>query len=96
MSYIDPKITGKVIDKASLVPKTQEKSKNFNLNSREMEVLRLITQGFSNAEIAERLFLSEGTVRNYTRGIFSKLGVTTRTQAAIAAVKFGFIDISNL
>jgi DNA-binding NarL/FixJ family response regulator len=96
MSYIDPKITGKIIDKASQVPEVHESSGDFDLNDREMEVLRLIAQGYSNADIAERLFLSEGTVRNYTRGIFSKLGVTTRTQAAITAIKFGFVDLTNL
>lgn len=96
MSYIDPKITGKVIDQASLAPKSRDDTQKFDLNEREIDVLMLIAQGFSNADIAERLFLSEGTVRNYTRGIFSKLGVTTRTQAAVAAIKFGFVDLTDL
>ena len=95
-SYIDPKITSKVINKAASVPQTAKSNRHFKLNEREMEVLKLIAQGFSNADIAERLFLSEGTVRNYTRGIFSKLGVSARTQAAVAAIKFGLVDLSDL
>lgn len=95
-SYIDPKITSKVIDKAASVPRTAKSEHRFDLGEREMEVLELITQGFSNANIAERLFLSEGTVRNYTRGIFRKLGIAARTQAAVAAIKFGLVDLSDL
>jgi len=95
-SYIDPKITSKVIDKAASVPKTPENGSHFDLSEREMDVLKLIVQGFSNADIGERLFLSEGTVRNYTGGLFSKLNVTTRTQAAVVAIKFGLIDLSDL
>ena len=95
-SYIDPKITSKVIDKAASIPKPPENGNHFDLSEREMDVLKLIVQGFSNAEIGERLFLSEGTVRNYTGGLFSKLNVTTRTQAAVIAIKFGLIDLSDL
>ena len=95
-SYTDPKITGKIIEKAASLPPVRGQKDQFKLSDREMEVLRLIAQGFSNGDIAERLFLSEGTVRNYTRGIFSKLGVSARTQAAITAIKFGLIKIDDL
>lgn len=95
-SYIDPQITGKVINKATSIPEPKEKNENFNLSEREMDVLRLIAHGYSNADIADRLFLSEGTVRNYTRDIYTKLGVSARTQAAVAAIKFGLVDLSDL
>ncbi len=95
-AYIDPKITNKVIERANSIPEPSGSDRHFDLSEREMDVLRLIAQGFSNSDIADRLFLSEGTVRNYTRGIFAKLGVSARTQAAVAAIKFGLVDLSDL
>jgi DNA-binding NarL/FixJ family response regulator len=95
-SYIDPKVTARVIEKASSIPQTSKSLRNFDLSEREMEILKLIAQGFSNAEIGDRLFLTEGTVRNYTRGIFAKLGVSARTQAAVTAIKFGLVAISEI
>jgi len=55
------------------------------LSKRELEVLRLISDGLSNAEIADTLYLSVGTVKAHTRSIFSKLGVNSRTQAVAQA-----------
>lgn len=55
------------------------------LSSREIEVLSLIAQGASNKEIAERLVISEGTVKNHISNILSRLGLRDRTQAAIYA-----------
>ena len=95
-AYIDPKITGKLIEKSTSLPEVLKNGNRFDLSEREMEVLKYIARGFSNADIAERLFLSEGTVRNYTRGIYSKLGVSARTQAAVTAIKFGLIDLKEL
>ncbi len=63
-----------------------------NLTEREHEVLLLISHGKSNAEIAESLFLSEGTVRNYVSSILEKLDVTDRTQAAVIAIRSGLVD----
>ena len=54
-------------------------------------VLLLVGQGMSNSEIAERLFLSEGTVRNYVSAVLAKLQVADRTQAAVLAVKHGLV-----
>jgi DNA-binding NarL/FixJ family response regulator len=55
------------------------------LTDREREILDLIAQGHSNAEIAERLVLSPNTVRNYVSNIFSKLQVVDRAQAIVRA-----------
>ncbi|MEZ4668679.1 MAG: LuxR C-terminal-related transcriptional regulator [Anaerolineae bacterium] len=55
------------------------------LSERELEVLRLIAEGLSNAEIAEKLFLSVGTVKVHTRNIYSKFNVSSRTQAIAQA-----------
>jgi DNA-binding NarL/FixJ family response regulator len=59
------------------------------LTEREIEVLRLIANGLSNADIAGRLFLSEGTVRNHVSSVLAKLGVSDRTQAAVIAIQHG-------
>jgi pimeloyl-ACP methyl ester carboxylesterase/DNA-binding CsgD family transcriptional regulator len=60
------------------------------LSPREREVLGLITEGLGNAEIAERLSISEKTVRNHVSNIFDKLGVWTRAQAIVLALDRGF------
>ncbi len=59
------------------------------LTEREHEVLALIAQGYTNTAIAERLYMSPKTVRNYVSSIFSKLQVSDRTQAAIRAREAG-------
>jgi len=60
------------------------------LTAREREVLALITEGLGNAEIAERLSISEKTVRNHVSNLFDKLGVWTRAQAMVFAHDHGF------
>jgi DNA-binding NarL/FixJ family response regulator len=60
------------------------------LSPREREVLALITEGLGNAEIAERLSISEKTVRNHVSNVFDKLGVWTRAQAIVLALDRGF------
>ena len=62
-----------------------------DLSEREQEVLKLLAQGLTNAEISERLFLTKGTVRNYVSAILEKLGLEDRTQAALIAVRYGLV-----
>lgn len=65
-------------------------SNNENqLTEREIEVLKLISNGMSNKEIAAALFISEKTVKNHISNIFRKLDINDRTQAAIFAIKHG-------
>ena len=88
-TYVDPSVAGKVLEQVSshqTQPATLITSK---LTDREIEVLRLIANGMSNTDISERLFLSEGTVRNHVSAILAKLGVSDRTQAAIIAIQHG-------
>jgi pimeloyl-ACP methyl ester carboxylesterase/DNA-binding CsgD family transcriptional regulator len=61
-----------------------------SLSPREREVLALITEGLGNAEIAQRLSISEKTVRNHVSNLFDKLGVWTRAQAMVFAQDHGF------
>ena len=61
------------------------------LTDRESEILALITQGNSNAEVAELTFLSPNTVKSYIRTIYRKIGVSSRTQAVLWGVDHGFL-----
>lgn len=93
-SYLDPAIAGKVMQQAATSPEQirQRPPEVEALTEREQEVLALLAQGHSNPEIARRLHLAAGTVRNYVSVIFQKLGVSDRTQAAVAAVQRGLVD----
>lgn len=55
----------------------------YHLNEKELELLKCVASGFNNKEIAEKLFLSEGTIRNYLSDLMDKLNVRDRTQLAI-------------
>jgi DNA-binding NarL/FixJ family response regulator len=64
-----------------------EAAASQGLSPRELDVLRLIVEGLSDREIAERLFISPRTVMRHVAGIFNKLGVNSRTAAATWAVR---------
>jgi DNA-binding NarL/FixJ family response regulator len=91
---IDPQVAGKILERVASQPKPAAPDQKLVslLSEREHEVLRLLAKGLGNAEIAQTLFLSEGTIKNYVSAIFSKLGVTDRTQAAILAIRAGLAN----
>jgi len=93
-THIDPSVGGKLFKQIShsTPPAPQQTTLADSLSERELDVLRLLAQGMTNAEIAEKLFLSEGTVRNYVSAIFDKLEVSDRTQAAIIAIRHGLAN----
>ena len=68
-----------------------EPVKAWPLSQRERQILSEVARGASNKEIAERLFLAEGTVKNHVTNILSKLGVRDRTQAALRARDVGLV-----
>ncbi len=88
-TYIDPSIAGKVLEQVSSQETQPVTMITRKLTDREIEILRLIAQGLPNQDIARRLFLSEGTVRNHVSAILAKLGVSDRTQAAVLALQHG-------
>ena len=84
--WIHPKIASIInhtFVNAKLIPKD-----DFNLTSREKEVLVLLTQGLSNTEIAEKLIISTHTAKAHVCNILTKLSVTDRVQAAVKATKY--------
>lgn len=88
-TYVDPLIAGKVLDRITSQQTQPATLLTAKLTDREIEILRLIASGFSNTDIAAKLFLSEGTVRNHVSAILNKMGVSDRTQAAIIAIQHG-------
>ncbi|MEO0539701.1 MAG: response regulator transcription factor [Cyanobacteria bacterium P01_A01_bin.105] len=88
-SQLGPGILQKMVSKLSTAsPAEPELPAGFeSLTPREREVLKLLGEGASNKEIAQQLFLSEGTVKNHVTNVLSRLDLRDRTQAALLAVK---------
>jgi DNA-binding NarL/FixJ family response regulator len=93
-ALIEPSVARKVVAEfARLAPPSRAPETGLAepLSEREMEVLRLLASGLSNREIAARLSLAQGTVKNYVTNVLQKLGVRDRTQAAVRARELGVI-----
>jgi DNA-binding NarL/FixJ family response regulator len=88
-TYLDPQVAGKLIDQVANQQENPPSLITDKLTAREADILRLIARGMTNAEIADQLHLSAGTVRNNVSAIFTKLNVSDRTQAAILAIRHG-------
>lgn len=88
-TYVDPAVAGKLFAQVSRGGSASAPSLARILSERELDVLRLVALGLNNGDIAQKLYLSEGTVRNYVSAILAKLGVADRTQAAVLALRAG-------
>jgi DNA-binding NarL/FixJ family response regulator len=96
-THVDPAVAGKLFARvAAQGAAPPDTSIADDLSAREREVLSLLARGLTNAEIASRLYLSEGTVRNYVSSILAKLNVSDRTQAAVLALRYGLADLADL
>lgn len=92
-THVDPTVAGQLFDRVSSgAAPDADSTVAADLSARELDVLRELGRGLTNAEIATKLFLSEGTVRNYVSAVLSKLGVGDRTQAAVLAIRHGLVD----
>jgi NarL family two-component system response regulator LiaR len=90
-SSLHPLIARKVLEELS---RPSERPLTLDpLTPREVEVLRLVAQGLENAEIAERLVITEATVRTHVSNITGKLHVASRTQAALYALREGLASL---
>jgi DNA-binding NarL/FixJ family response regulator len=95
--FLVPSVTAKVVSEFSRIskpaPRSQENFLPDPLSPREIEIIRLVATGASNKEIAEKLVISEGTVKNHLSSILSKLSVRDRMQAVLKAKELGIITI---
>lgn len=91
-SMLDPSLTQRVFTEVRRAIQQEEVAAFTDLTPQEMQVLAAIVKGNTNREIANGLFLSEGTVRNYVSSILSKLGVSNRAEAAAYAVQHHLKD----
>lgn len=80
---------------ARLISRDMDREKIDSLSERELEVLRLVSAGFLNKDIAEKLFISERTVKNHLFNIFKKINCSDRTQAAIFCIRNGLVRVDN-
>ena len=88
-AFIDPKVVGKVLMQTANSQACSPLEITSKITKRELDVLRLVAKGFSNTDIAEKLHLSKGTIRNHVSAIFTKLKVNDRTQVTILAIQHG-------
>ena len=93
---VDSAVAGKLFARVVQGTPGPQSSLIDTLTEREKDILRLLGAGLSNADIAARLFFSEGTVRNYISSILDKLGVADRTQAAVLALRCGLADLGQV
>ena len=85
-SLLDPSVTQRVLERIR-TGGSSEPAELQSLTPQERRILTLITEGLTNRQIGEQLFLAEKTVKNYVTSILSKLGMQRRTQAAVLASK---------
>jgi two-component system NarL family response regulator len=92
-SLIAPQVAGSLLARLRLLGAPDVRPPAApGLSDRELEVLRLLVTGYDNGQIGTQLHLSAGTIKHHVSSILEKLGVDNRVQAAVAAVRRGFVD----
>ncbi len=90
---ISPAVAGKLLSEFRRRPwRDPSQTAGWDLTARELGVLQLVTEGLSNAEIAARLYIVEGTVKNHLHNILEKLHLDNRLQAATYAIREGLVE----
>lgn len=96
-SAMDPQVTRTVVEHMSgMSQRAHGQAIIERPSDREMHALRLLIRGLSNREIAQEMSISPRTVQGHLANLFSKLGVTNRTEAALLAVKMGWVALDEL
>jgi two-component system, NarL family, response regulator DevR len=91
---LDLSMTATVFKQAHQAAETRQATRFSALTSQEVAVLALVTRGMTNRQIAARLYLGEGTIRNYVSRVLAKLGVANRAEAAAVAVKHSIDELA--
>jgi len=91
-SVLHPKIIARLLKRATTAPVGEHKASEL-LTERESEILKLVTSGMSNKEIAEKLFLSQRTVKAHLTNIFNKLNVASRSEAIVKGLQWGLVTL---
>lgn len=91
--YIQPSLIP--VLNAKMIDRDNDSEKINNLTKRELEVLKLLAVGMFNRQVAEKLGISERTVKNHVSSIFKKISVTDRTQAAVFAIRNNLISVHS-
>ena len=93
-ALLSPSITKRVIRQFTRIPRAEPSKELEELTARELEILRLIAAGLSNAEIGQELFIGETTVKTHVTHILQKLKLRDRVQAVVFAYQTGILETS--
>ena len=93
-AVLHPKIIAKLLKRATIAPAGEHKASEL-LSERESEILKLVTSGMSNKEIAGKLFLSQRTIKAHLTNIFNKLNVASRSEAIVKGLQWGLVTLEN-
>jgi len=93
-SVLHPNIIAGLLKRATVTAVKENKAQGL-LSERESEVLRLVALGMSNKEVAEKLFLSQRTVKAHLTNVFNKLNVASRSEAIVKGLQWGLVALEN-
>lgn len=94
-SVLHPNIIAKLLKRATVAPAKEHKDSEL-LTDRESEVLRLVALGMSNKEIADKLSLSQRTIKAHLTNTFNKLTIASRSEAIVKGLQWGLVTLENI
>lgn len=93
-SVLHPKVVARLLKRAMVAPVEEHKHLEL-LSERESQILGLVALGMSNKEIAEKLFLSQRTIKAHLTNIFNKLNVASRSEAIVTGLRWGLVTLED-